>query len=484
MNARRLPLSAGLKGRIPKAIYGVAILLALSGCATFDPQAGFSDVRDTVQTRSNLRVAWNQGTELDAQVAQEVRERLAKDLTADTAVQIALLNNRELQAMYASMGVAQADLVQAGLLENPVFDFEAIFPLAGGDPDMEFDIAMGFLNLFYMPLRQRVAGARFEAAKLQVTGAVLDFAATVRATFYRHQANAQMQELQQSITQGLTVALEVAQRLHDAGNITDLDLARQRATAEEARLQLATAEMAVAQSHEALNTLMGLWGEDTAWKVETRLPPLPDQPVSVTDVERLALQNSLDLASARQQMIVAGEQLGLTKAVALVPHAEIGAVAEHKEGEWEGVGPRIEFPIPLFDQGQAQVGRNAVELRQAQQAYYALAIRIRSTARTVRHRLQGARARVDFYRDIMLPLRERIVNETQLHYNAMQLGVFDLLQAQERQIQAAATYIESLLTYWLARTDLDHLLSGRLPSGGGTQVSLVRPTGSDNSGGH
>ncbi len=483
MNALRLPNPAGREWCIPKMAYGIVILLVFSGCATFDPQAGFSDVRDTVQTRSKMQIVWNQGTELDAQVAEDVRALLKNELTPDAAVQIALLNNRELQAMYAGMGVAQADLVQAGLLENPIFDFQAIFPLAGGEPDLEFDIAMGFLNIFYMPLRKRVANARFEAAKLQVTGAVLDFAATVRAAFYRHQANAQMRELQQSITQGLTVALEVAQRLRDAGNITELDLARQRALAEEAKLQLATAEMAVTQSHEGLNTLMGLWGQETAWNVDMRLPSLPDQPASVADVERLALQKSLDLASAKQQIIIAGEQFGATKTMALVPHAEIGGIAERKEGEWE-VGPSIEFPIPLFDQGQARVGRNSVELRQAQQAYYALAVRIRSTARTTRHRLQGARARASFYRDIMLPLRERIVNETQLHYNAMQLGVFDFLQAQERQIQAAATYIESLLNYWLARTDLEHLLSGRLPSGGGMAVSLVRPTASADGGGH
>ncbi len=266
MNVLCPPPSVGWKWLQLKRLYGLAILLVLSGCATFDPQAGFSDVRDTVKARSDMRVAWNQGTELDTRVAQEVRDLLDKALTPEAAVQIALLNNRELQAMYAGMGVAQADLVQAGLLENPIFDLEAIFPLAGGEPDLELGIAVGFLNIFYMPLRKRVAAARFEAAKLQVTGAVLDFAATVRAAFYRHQANAQMQELQQSIVQGLTVALDVAQRLHDAGNITDLDLARQRALTEEARLELASAEMAVSQSHEALNTLMGLWGQDTAWK--------------------------------------------------------------------------------------------------------------------------------------------------------------------------------------------------------------------------
>jgi hypothetical protein len=54
-----------------------------------------------------------------------------------------------------------------------------------------------------------------------------------------------------------------------------------------------------------------------------------------------------------------------------------------------------------------------------------------------------------------------------LQYNAMQLGVFDLLRAREQQIQAAAAYIETLLDYWLARTNLGHILSGRLPNGHG-----------------
>ena len=99
--------------------------------------------------------------------------------------------------------------------------------------------------------------------------------------------------------------------------------------------------------------------------------------------------------------------------------------------------------------------------------YYALGVRIRSTARLVQERLQGAEDRARYYRDILLPLRERIVHETQLHYNAMQLGVFELLRAREQQIQAAVAYVDTLLDYWLARTDLEQLLSGRLPSADG-----------------
>jgi cobalt-zinc-cadmium efflux system outer membrane protein len=460
----------------------------LSGCATFEPRAGFLEVSDTVKARSGMDVAWNPGTELDAQAAQKVRELLARPLTLDAAVQVALLNNRDLQATYAELGLAQADLVQAGLLKNPVFDIGLKFPLSGGVTNLELGTALDFLDILYLPLRKRVAVARFEDAKLQVTGAVLDFAAAVQAAFYRHQANEQSLDLFQSIAQGLALSLEVAQRLLEAGNITDLDVARERALAEQAKLQFAVAELATHQSREQLNLLMGLWGDETAWAMTRRLPDIPDQPIPLDGLERQAIGQSLELASARQQIIAAGEQAGFTRATALVPELSLGALAEREGGDEGGswqVGPGLEISLPLFDQAQARIGRAYTETRRAQQAYYALGVRIRATVRAVRASVQGMQSRALYYRDILLPLRERIVNEAQLQYNAMQLGVFGLLQAQEQQIQTAGAYVEALRDYWLARTDLGQLLSGRLPASVGVEISRSqRPSDNAANGGH
>ena len=281
MPSQSLPWVVGRVRVAHKAGYVCTLLMLLTGCATFDQRAGFSDVSTTVEARSGKRVVWHLGTELDAQVDQEVRALLQDTLTVDGAIQVALLNNRNLQALYAELGVAQADLVQAGLLRNPVFDGLVHVPLSGGPLELELHTALDFLDIFYIPLRKRVAAAQFEEAKLQVTGAVLDFTTTVRAAFYRYQANEQMLELLQTVGQALAIALEVAQRLHDAGNITDLDLARERALLEEAKLQLRSAEIAARQSREHLNTLMGLWGQQTAWRIDRRLPDLPAQPTAV-----------------------------------------------------------------------------------------------------------------------------------------------------------------------------------------------------------
>src|SRR5262245_49172612 len=436
----------------------------LGGCASGHPRAGFPEVSTAVEERAATRIAWNSGTELDQEAAKELRSLLAGTLTADDAVQIAVLNNRDLQALYSELGLAQADLVQAGLFKNPILDAAVFFPLSGVRPDFQLSVVMNLLDALYVPLRKRVAAALFEEAKLRVTGAVLDFAGQVRVAFYAYQASEQLLDLRQTIVEALTASLDVSRRLHEAGNISDLDLARERAQAEASKVALRSAEVASRQSRERLNVLMGAWGADTQWTVDRRLPDIPSEPPDGEDAERAALARSLELSQARQRIVAAGEQMGFARATALVPELELGPAAEREGDESWKVGPSVAVGLPLFDQGQARVGRAAAELRRAQQEYYALAVRIRATARAVQDRLVGARDRALYYRDILLPLRERIVNEAQLHYNAMQIGVVQLLRDREQQVEAGVAYVDTLREYWLARTDLWQLAGGRLPT--------------------
>jgi outer membrane protein, heavy metal efflux system len=448
---------------------GLAVLglLTLAGCASVDLRAGFPEVGATVEDRAGAKIAWNPGPELDQEAAEKLRSLLQRKLTADDAVQIALLSNRDLQALYADLGVAKAELVQAGLFRNPVLDAAVAFHLGPVRPDAQLGVAFSVLDALYVPLRKRVAAAQFEEAKLAVTGAVLDSILAVRAAFYADQADEQLLELRRTVVEALGASFEVSRRLHEAGNVTDLDLARDRAAMEAAKLDLRSAEVAVRQSRERLNALMGLSGQETEWEVDPRLPDIPAEPLQVADVERNAVSRSIDLARARQRIVSVGQQAGYDKATAFIPELELGVVAETEADEPWAVGPSVRVPIPVFDQGQARVARSASELRRAQQEYYALAVRIRATARAVQERLRGAQDRALYYREIVLPLQERIVNEAQLQYNAMQIGIFQLLRDRERQIEAGVAYVEALREYWLARADLAQLSTGRLPISNG-----------------
>ena len=450
-----------------RTIVMVSLLLAgATGCASVNLRSGFPDVSAGVEERATAKITWHDGMEPDAAATERLRALLQRTLTADDAVQIALLNNRDLQAMYSDLGVAQADLVQAGLLRNPVFDAAVQFHLGPVRPDLQLGVVFGVLDALYVPLRKRVAAAQFEETKLRVTGAVLDFVLGVRHAFYTHQANEQMLELRQTVAQALDASYEVSQRLHAAGNITDLDLGRDRAATLRSKLEVRSAEVTVRQSRERLNTLMGLSGADIGWASAQRLPDVPVDSLPLDDVERSAVARSLDLDHARQRIVSMGQRLGYDRATALMPSGEIGASAEKESDEVWGVGPSVSVPIPIFDQGQARVARGTAELRRAQHEYHALAVRIRATARALMERVRGAGDRALYFRDLVLPLQERIVNEAQLQYNAMQIGVFDLLRDRQQQIEAGAQYVELLREYWIARADLLHLLSGRLPADG------------------
>jgi cobalt-zinc-cadmium efflux system outer membrane protein len=433
----------------------------LAGCASQPPDSGYSAVQSSVSERLGHQVRWNRITGDDRAVSEMLRSMLAKPLSIDEAVQIALLTNRELQATFEDLGVAQADLVQAGLLKNPIFNGAVEFTDSSGTK-LQFSVAENFLDLLQIPLRKRIAQTALAAAKLRVTGAVFDLAGQVRGAFYNQQATEQLLELRRSVTEATSASFDLASRLHDAGNITDLAFSIEQAQHEQAKLDLATAETTVANQRERLNALMGLWGTSTQWAIVQHLPDLPAEEMSIDGIERSAVEHSLGLALARGQVEVAARTLGIRRSFGLLPEAELGIASEKEaKGPWE-VGPSFSLPIPLFDQGQAAVTGARSELERARQRYYAMAVEVRASARMTRVNLLATRQRADYIRKVVLPLRHRIVEETQLQYNGMLVGAFQLLTARQNEIEAGVQFVEAQREYWLARTQVEQLSYGRM----------------------
>jgi len=442
----------------------VVVLAALPGCTGMTPRLGFDDVAQEVDARAGVRTRWNDGSPGDAAAEEAVGMLLAGELTADGAVQVALLNNRGLQGVYEELDIAQADVVQAGLLRNPVFGAEFRFASGGGGTGVNLDVAQDFISLLSMGARRGRAGAAFEAAKVRVTRAVLDAAFETRTAFYDHQAAEQASELRATVAEATGVSLELARRLRAAGNTTDLELFNERAMHEQAKVDLAAAETGVARTRERMNALMGLWGARTTWRAAGRLPAVPAEalPEGVDErgLETRAIGASLDLALLGREAEIAARSAGIARPFAWLDGAEVGAAAEREiEGGWSA-GPAFALPIPLFDQGQAVVGAAEARYRQAAARAHARAVEIRARARAAGAEVESAHARARYYGAIILPLRERIVEETQLQYNAMQVSAFQLLQARRDQVEAGAAYVEAVRGYWVARAVLDSILQG------------------------
>ncbi len=446
---------------------GSILLLAAAalaaGCARPPRDPGFGDVQRSVHDRLGRAVEWDTRLDDGGGATAAVRELLGRELSADDAVQIALLNNRRVQAVYEDLGVAWAELVQAGLLRNPVFD-GSVRVGSGASPAIEATVVENFLGVFWVPLRRRIAAAELDAAKGRVTGAVLDLAWETRTAFHRLQADLRQLALHRQMLEAAGASHEVAQRLHKAGNITGLELAREQAVHEEAKLATAAAELAIEDGRERLNVLLGLHGADTAWRAAP-LPEMPKEELDLAHVERRAIEASLDVEIARRNAEVAARRLGSRRAEKVFGDAGVGADFKREHGQ-ASAGPTVVTPIPLFDWGQGQVSAAEAELRRRWRDYAATAVEVRSAARAARNRLIAARQRAEYFARVVVPLREKITAETLLEYNAMQIGPIQLLEARRAETEARRQGAEALGTYWAARAEMEQVLNGRMPQPG------------------
>ncbi|MFO0739617.1 MAG: TolC family protein [Labilithrix sp.] len=438
--------------------------LLLMGCASTSPKDPFKDLAAKVEQRSGHRVRWDQGGDDHGAIEKAVDDLLTRELTADAAVQVALLDSPALRAKLEELSIAQADLVQAGLLKNPVFSIgRTAWEAEHINPNLFASIEQDFLDILTLPLRKRVASAELEAAKLELADHVLELAGQVREAFYNAQAAEQVAAMRRLVTDASQTAAELARRQHEAGNMNDLALNNELALAAQTSLDRRRADTDAAVAREKLNKVMGVWGHRTAWKTGKRLPELPKEEAQLEHLESVAVGQRLDIAAARQNLQAMEYVLSLAKTTrwtgTINVAVETGRLRHNRRFSF---GPSVALEIPLFDQRQAQVARLEAHTRQARNELAALSIDVRADVRSAAVRVQTTRGVVEEYGKVMVPLRENIVRFSQQQYDAMLLGVYQLIQAKQNEFEAYREYIESLRDYWIARSDLERAIGGRV----------------------
>ena len=428
----------------------------LAACASVPRDAGLSEVQQAVLTRTQQSVQWNADAALGDD--ERVRALLQDELTADAAVSIAMTNNPRLQVMLADLGIARADLIEASTIANPIFEFELRLP---GKPyrPYELRLAQTLIDLIQLPRRRAIGRAAFDAAQMRVTSEVLRFGADVRSTYYDLIAASQHVEQGRTIVEAAKTAAEVAVKQHAVENITDLDLENEQALYEQAKLDLSRAERQLLVAREALVRAMGLRDASLEWRVPATFPELPPNELDPSQLEQLAAQQRIDLAIARRELEIAERQVPLARLAAL-RDIDVDVHYEREPSGEHTVGPGVLLPIPIFDTGRAARTRAEARFLRARHALNALMTESSSRLRTASATLAEARARVEYYRDVLLPRRRRIVELTKLEHNAMLIGIFQLLQARENEARAESDSIEAQREYWNARIHLDRALQG------------------------
>ncbi len=447
---------------------------ALAGCSTA-PGDDRAAVDQQLRDRTAVTASTPAATAIEP--TDEVLALLRAGVDDDAAVRIALLHNHRVRAAYERLGIARAELVQAGLLRNPVFDGDARF--FDGGTELELGLAQPFLDLFFRPLRERAAAHELAAARAWITAELIELVFAVRRAMVTLRAAERVAQLQRDGLQAAVAAHELALALHAAGNVTDRDLALERLGESRARLDLAAAELAVHEAREPVQALLGLWGEQTSWSTAGALADDPLANVDLAHVESRAIERSLALAAHRARLDAFAQRVGLASWQRWLPDGAAGISAVRDPGgEW-GLGPHLALELPLFDARTTARERERHQLDAGMHEQVQLAVEIRSAARTLRERAARLADRARFLRDVHLPQRAAVLRTTLQTYNAMQIGVFDVLVQRQQQLLDAREHVATLRDAHLARLDLQQLLAGGLPAtaGGDHERAMVPAAG-------
>lgn len=458
-------------------------LLILSGCATFSEDNGLGAVQSTTRARGlDQEIKWLK-TEKDAENARSVINKLlAEPLSADNAVQIALLNNRGLQATYAELGIAEADVVQAGRLTNPGFVFERKH--RGDDVSIDRTFLFNIFGLVTMPVRTDLEKKRFALTQGRVAAEILQTAADTRRAWHSAVAARETVKYMEQVRAAAEASAELARRMASVGNFSRLDQAREQSFYADASTQLARVRQQALADRERLTRMLGLSGEDIHFKLPERLPELPKTPAAFTDLESTALRQRLDVQGAMQEAENIAAAMGLTKASGFINVLEIGYLRNSETGQGRETGYEIGLRLPIFDWGTARVARAEYNYMQAVNRAADIAVKARSEVREAYGAYRTSYDLAKHYRDEIVPLRKRISEENLLRYNGMLISVFELLADARQQVASVNAYITALRDYWLSETSLNLALNGKSPgaiSVGGTAGMQVA---ADNAPGH
>lgn len=437
-----------------EAFYSFLALLALSGCSTISQNEVFNGLRE--ETSQNLQ--WIKTPQEAEMVNKSVNDLLSQPLSQDNAVHIALINNRALQQTYAQIGLSQSELVQAGLMSNPLLGYT--IGHGGGVTRSTLSLDVALLDVLWIPLRRDLAGVALEETRLAVGDEVLQTVKEVKKAYIDAQLAKEKLALYKNLLKSHEASIQLAIRQHTAGSLSKRNLLKMQDTYAHARLEAMELNRENAIARETLNRILGLYGEQTNYTLEDT-PLKLDAPISdAKGLEARAIKNRLDMNAAIKAVDYAARDAGYTQNTRLLNEIELSAQSEKETDEQRFNSFGIKIPLPIFDFGQGRVGKAQAMYNQKVHRLYEVAVNIRSQVRESYAASRYTYDKAAEANDVIVPVNEQILEETKLFYNGMLDGIYELLEDQRRYSEAKMKSLMFIGDYNKAKADLEYVLGG------------------------
>ena len=441
-----------------------ATVLALAGCASVNIDQAVQDANDATGAFTQGKLELSR-TEQQVHARQKLStELLAKPLSMDDAVQLALANSPAVQTLLAQSWSDIARATQVGRISNPIFTFERI--QYRDELEIGRLLSVGLIDLLTLPYRQGISSSLVRQAKFQLSASVVEQVTQVRQAWVRAVATKQTLQYAEQVNASALASAELAQRMQQVGNFTKLQRQRQQVFYADSVAQLAAARQAETSSREELVRQLGLTDAQAAQlQLPERLPELPQQPRDASAVSTVAADQRLDVVLARSQLDAAGKAQGLnllTSVVDVELSVRRNTVFDNAAGTHSSKnGFELGIRLPIFDWGSAQRATMSAQSLAAANRYEST---VRAASSQLRESYFAYRTAYDVakhYRDEIVPLRRAMAEENGLRYNGMLISVFELLADSRDQVSSVMAAINSYQQFWLSDAALAASMTGK-----------------------
>jgi outer membrane protein TolC len=437
---------------------GVVLATGLSVLCSCVPssRAVRQPIDSALRTRLGTDVQLWANDQSSAQIASSTATLLLKPLDVQSAISLALRNNRHLQNAMIALGIPAGQLAQATTPRATDVDMLYRRELSNRSNEFEITITQDLIELITTSSRRTAANLELQAAQQRATAMAIETAGAAEISWYRLVAEQELLQLRQSVAELAASSFEFTSAQHAAGNVPDLTLLREQDNKAQADLDVAKSTVEVALRRSQLAMVLGITVVAT-WTVTAHLPALPDAATAAASIQQdKVVAQSLEQASLKLEVSAAEQRSRLASIRSWVPEFGAGVSVSRRStpgasADWD-LGPALRLALPLFNWNQGGRAVARAELAQAQHASDSHRLQLVADFRVATQRQQATYQQALQIKDTILPLRQKIVSEVLLHYNAMNATPFELLLARRAQADANQQYIELLRDFWISNS--------------------------------
>jgi outer membrane protein TolC len=432
-----------------------------AGCASVHTKEERHNIKSFAAERTDAEIIWQQ-TEEDAKIINEGIERLlAEGLTRENAVKIALLNNHKLQSAFEEIGIAKADLVQSGLLRNPIVSTFFKIPIGGGSTGLEFEGVLSLLDLWQIPPRKKIAASRLETVILKVYEEIMNTAVEAKRFYdeyvFLSYTRDEMERIKDE-TDNLKDQIEYRGRFGFSG---ELDIKRANIAALEQEIEYINIETSLQLARMNLNRIMGFLPDRMDYDIIKEIPKDIDLPSDISTLIDKAFSNRLDLKITELKIKEASDLIGLQYR-SIIRDLEAGLSYEKEPEGGEFITPSLRLSIPFFDTNQAQIAKAEFILRQAIKEFQEIKLRIRENVIANFKKLKESRQKVYIIKEQIIPAQKEAVQFAERYFNAMQLNLLHLIEARMDLFKSQKRLFEAMREQRRLELELEKAIGGIL----------------------